>query len=26
LPHGADAGIADKAFFRVSFGHILRQL
>jgi hypothetical protein len=25
LPIGADAGIADKVFFGVSFGHILRQ-
>ena len=25
LPIGADAGIADKAFFGISFGHILRQ-
>ena len=23
LPVGADAGMADKAFFRLSFGHIL---
>jgi hypothetical protein len=25
LPHGADAGIADKAFFEVIFDHILRE-
>src|SRR5918997_5152019 len=25
LAVGADAGITDKAFFRISFGHILRQ-
>lgn len=26
LPVGRDAGIADEAFFGVSFGHILRQI
>ena len=26
LPHGADAGIADKPVLRVSFGHILREV
>jgi hypothetical protein len=26
LPVGADAGVADEAFFRISFRHILRQL
>jgi hypothetical protein len=25
LPVGADAGIADEAFFGISFGHTLRQ-
>jgi len=25
LPIGADAGVADEAFFGISFGHILRQ-
>jgi hypothetical protein len=25
LPVGADPGVADEAFFEVSFGHILRQ-
>ena len=25
LPVGADAGVADEAFFGISFGHILRQ-
>ena len=24
-PYGADTGVADKPFFEVSFGHILRE-